>query len=92
MRQVPPLPVPPLERLAKRICKAANARDNSDAATVIASFKQRAKIAIVDAAVEMAVAKQWLRFDGVTYTLTPTGADMDRRSRAGPRTKRVSPF
>jgi hypothetical protein len=89
MRQAAPLSVPPLERLAKRICKAANARDVS---TVIASFKQRSRVAVVDAAVELAVAKQWLRLDGATYTLTQAGAETGRQSRVGQRTRRVSPF
>jgi hypothetical protein len=81
-----------VERLARRICKAANARDASDAADVIASFKQRSRIAVVEAAVALAVAKQWLRFDGATYALTQSGAEMGRASRTGQRTRRVSPF
>jgi hypothetical protein len=92
MRQASPFAVPPSERLARRICKAADARGLTDAATVIASFKQRSRIAVVDAAVELAVARQWLHFDGATYTLTQAGADVGRQPRAGQRTRRVSPF
>jgi len=92
MRQPPPSPAPPLERLAKRICKAANARGANDASDTIALFKQRSKGTVVDAAIELAVEKQWLRFDGSAYTLTDAGAEMGSQSRRGPRPRRVSPF
>jgi hypothetical protein len=92
MRQVSPLQVPPLERLARRICKAATAPNTGDAGTVIASFKQRSRIATVDAAVELAITKQWLRLDGNSYILTQAGAEMGRRSGTGQRTRRISPF
>jgi hypothetical protein len=81
-----------LERLAKRICKAANARDTKDVDAVIATFKQRSKVVVVDAAVAVAVAKGWLRVDGSTYALTQVGVDMGRQSRAGQRARRVIPF
>jgi hypothetical protein len=92
MRQASPFPVPPSERLARRICKAVNAHGVTDAGPVIASFKQRSRIAIVDAAVELAVEKQWLHYDGATYTLTQAGADVGRQPRTGQRTRRISPF
>ena len=92
MRQNPPLSVPPLERLAKRICNAANARGTQDASDIIALFKLRSRKVVVDAAVELAVGKQWLRFDGSAYTLTEAGAAMGSQSRRGSRTRRVMPF
>jgi hypothetical protein len=84
--------IPPLERLAQRICKAANAPDTKDASAIIALFKQRSRIAFVDAAVEFAVANEWLHFDGVTYTLAQGGAELGFQSRRGARTRRVMPF
>src|SRR3954465_15779134 len=61
--------VTPLERLARRIWHAANAR--GDVGAVIAIFKQRASISVVKAALDLAIANQWLRFDGIAYALTP---------------------
>ena len=58
-----PTLVPPLERLAKGICNAANARGTKNAGVVIALFKQRSKKVVVDAAIKLAVEKQWLSFD-----------------------------
>jgi len=84
--------VTPLERLAKRICHAANARDTSDVDAVIATFKQRASISVVKAAVDLALVNQWLRFDGIAYALTQAGADLGGQSRRGPRRRRVTPF
>jgi len=78
--------------LARRICKAVNARDTEDVDAVIARFKQRSKIVVVDAAVAAALAKGWLRADGGTYALTPVGVAMGRQSRAGQRVRRVTPF
>jgi len=74
-----------------RICKAGNALATDDVGAVIATFKRRSS-GEVDAAVKLAVAKQWLRFDGSVYTLTQAGTALGRRSRAGRRTARVSPF
>jgi hypothetical protein len=82
----------PSERLAKRICQTANARAISDAGAVIASLRQRTRTSAVDAAVELAIAKQWLRFDGVAYIVTQAGADLGRQSRTGQRTRRVTPY
>jgi len=84
--------VAPLERLAKRICHAANAGGTTDIGAAIAAYKNRASVARVDAAVELAVAKQWLRFDGTDYTLTQAGTELGSQPRAGRRTRRVSPF
>ena len=92
MRQALHLPVPPLERLAQRICKAANARGTKDASAIISLFKQRSKITVVNAAVELAAAKQWLRFDGSTYTGCKPALIWGVSSRRGPRTRRVTPF
>ena len=82
----------PLERLAKRICHAANARGTPDVGAVIAAYKQRASVSSVNAAVDLAVAKQWLRFDGTGYTLTEAGNALGRQSRMGQRTRRATPF
>ena len=82
----------PLERLAKRICHAANARGTPDVGPVVTAYKQRASVSFVNAAVDLAVAKQWLRFDGTTYTLTEAGTALGRQSRMGQRTRRVNPF
>jgi hypothetical protein len=82
----------PLERLAKRICHAANARGTSDVGATIAAYKQRASIRVVKGAIDLAIANQWLRFDGVTYTLTQAGAELGGQPRRGPRKRRVTPF
>jgi len=59
---------------------------------VIAIFKQRTSISVVKAALDLAIANQWLRFDGATYSLTPAGAGLGEQSRRGRRTRRVTPF
>ena len=92
MSKVQPVVVSPLERLARRICMAANARPSTMIANVVDPFKQRAQATVVDAALELAVAKQWLRVDGENYVLTQAGTALGSQSRRGPRTKRVSPF
>jgi hypothetical protein len=78
--------------LAKRICHAANARDTSAVGAVIADFKRRSNTTVVNAALELAVANQWLCFNGGTYTVTQAGADLGSQPRTGPRTRRLSPF
>ena len=72
--------VTPLERLAKRICHAANARGTTEVGAVIATFKQRASSSVVKAAVDLAIANDWLRFDGETYILTQSGIDLGAQS------------
>ena len=52
-----------------------------DVGPVIAAYKQRASVSFVNAAVDLAIAKQWLRFDGTTYTLTEAGTALGRQSR-----------
>ena len=84
--------VTPLERLAKRICHAANARGTTDVGPVIAAYKQRASVRVVKGAIDLAIANQWLRFDGVAYTSTQAGADLGGQPRRGPRKRRVTPF
>jgi len=84
--------VTPLERLAKRICHAANARGMTDVGAVIEAYKQRASARVVKGAIDLAIANQWLLFDGVAYTLTQAGADLGGQPRRGPRKRRVTPF
>jgi len=69
-----------------------SARGTQEAGDIIALFKRRSRHAAVDAAVSVAVEKQWLRFDGATYTLTPAGAKLGSQTRSRRKTRRVLPF
>ena len=91
MRQVRVVPVSQLERLARRICKAANAGGAGDTGAIVSTFKQRTSTATVAAAIELAVAKQWLRNDGEICTVTQAGAGLGCQSRRGPRARRSIP-
>jgi hypothetical protein len=92
MRKESSRTVPPLERLARRICTSVNARGVADASAAIAHYKKRTKHATVDEAVELAVEKQWLRREGSTCVLTEAGVELGAQSRSRPKVKRVSPF
>ena len=67
------LTIPPLERLAQRICRMANTEGTVDATAVVVLFRKRLNRTIVDPAVGLAIEDQWLRFDGTTYTLDRVG-------------------
>ena len=86
------LTVPPVERLAKRICMAANARGATTIGDVIAAFNQKYRRSVVEAAVGLAVERQWLKADGANYALTPVGIELGSQSRRGPRVRRAIPF
>jgi hypothetical protein len=85
-----PSAVSPLERLAKRICIAANT--STTVGDVVALEKQRTRGSVVDAAVELALARQWLKADGPSYSLTQAGTELRSDSRRGAKTRRVMPF
>lgn len=84
-------PVPPIERLAARMIKLANAQGTRDIGRAVALLKRRAGIVAIDAAVNLAIEKGWLRRDGGSHTVTRIGVELGA-SRSGKRTPRVIPF
>jgi hypothetical protein len=92
MRKATPPVMPPLERLALRICKWLNSQGTTDATAAVAVFSQRTNRTLVDAAFKLSVEKQWLRYENGTYFLTKAGTELGSQSRSRRRIRRVSPF
>jgi len=84
--------IPPLERLAKRLCKAlAPARDPEAARQALLTFQNLCgDDTTVDVAVALAVDRRWLvAREGVLF-VTGRGMEIAARSRSGiPRKKRA---
>jgi hypothetical protein len=84
-------PLTPEERLAQRICKSAGAPGSKGFAAIVAYYRQQSSFAAVKAALDLAVAKQWLLFDSETYTLTKAGLELGS-PRSRPKKRRLLPF
>lgn len=91
MPETMPPPAPPIERLAVRICRLANAKGGTDAGPALDSVRAHMNAFNVSAAIKVAIERGWLRRDGATYAITPAGAELGG-SRWGKRRRRVMPF
>jgi hypothetical protein len=83
--------IPPVERLAKQLCKAlATARDPEAARQALGAFRDLRGDATVGVAVALAVGRQWLvERDGALF-LTGHGMAVAIKSRSGiPHKKRA---
>ncbi|WP_428673803.1 hypothetical protein [Reyranella sp.] len=91
MPQTTPEPAQPDERLAARICRLANAKGVTNADAAISELRRRFGLVAMNDALQVALDLGWLRRDGATYVVTPTGAGLGA-SRSGKRPRRVMPF